>query len=271
MADDSTLLRAVRSLKPDVPPVDEAESRALLNQVNARIAASAATADEVAELTPRQPPVAARRMLAGAAAAALLAVGVVTLTDDGGAPAYADWSPVPTELRPAEMDEITSICPDQFFGAPEDQDAPEVTPVLAERRGEHQILLSASEAGAYQYCVLLPDPGSDLGYRPHIESFDPGTSAPPQPSDSTGVYSAFTGEPWAPSPDHGAMTVFLGTVGEDVDAVELHTENGSFAEASVMEGWFLVWFPDAVQLSDTATVTTDDGDEVEVTIEGPGS
>ncbi|UFU05265.1 hypothetical protein [Ruania halotolerans] len=270
MAEDSTLLRAVSALKPSVPPVDEADSRALLDQVHARIADSTATAEDTARLTPKQPPVAARRVLAGAAAAILLAVGVVTVNNYEDTPAYADWSPVPTELRPAEMDEITTICPDRFLGALDGEEPPEVTPVLGERRGEFQVLLSASEEGAYQFCMLLPDPEFDSGYRPHIESYDPGPSAQIWPSDDDGVYTAHTGDPWRPSPDHGPMTVIFGTVGNDVEEVEIHTENGSFAEASVMDGWFLVWFPDAVQLSDTATVTTNDGDEVEVTIERPG-
>ncbi len=269
MSEKSTLLRAVGALKPPAPEITGDESQALLDRVNARIAEGATPLEEARRLTPYQPPVATRRILAGAAAAGLIAVGAITLSDDTPT-AHADWSPVPTELLPAEMDEITNICPDQFFGTPDGEEPPEVAPVLAERRGEFQVLLSASEEGAYQYCILLPDPEFDSGYRPHIESYEPGPSAQIWPSDDHGLYTAQTGTPWQPSPDHGPMTVFLGTVGNNVEAVELNTESGSFAQASVMDGWFLVWFPDAVQLSDTATVTTDDGDELEVTIERPG-
>ncbi|UFU04109.1 hypothetical protein LQF12_05850 [Ruania suaedae] len=270
MSEKSTLLRAVAALKPAEREVSEAESTALLERVNAQIADGATPLEEARRLAPQPPPATTRRILAGAAAAGLIAVGAITLGNQDPPMAYADWTPVPTELRPAEIDEITQVCPDTMLVAPADVDPPAITPILAEQRGDYQVLLSAAESGAYQFCMLLPDEDSDLGYRPHIDGYLPGGSSQVMPSAPDGVYSLSAGEPWNPSPDHGAMTMVVGTVGEDVSELEIRTENGSFAEATVNEGWFLVWFPDAVELTETATVTTDDGEEREVTIERPG-
>src|SRR5699024_11327120 len=81
-----------------------------------------------------------RRILAGAAAAVLLMVGVYTLSPQQTPEAYAGWTATPTELAAAELGDTAQMCPPPEI--PGDGETVDVTPILAEQRGDYRLMLS---------------------------------------------------------------------------------------------------------------------------------
>lgn len=258
MGEDSTLLRAVRSLDPQADHDEQTPaSDQLLTDIQTRIAAEAEHT-RPADVVPRPIPRRTRRILAGAAAAVLIGAGIVTATSQTSPQAYASWTATPTDLRAADVAEMSDLCaaplPD-----PDGSSAPELTPVLAEARGDYQMLVSVAEESTFSICFGFP--GED--------AVREATSLPPEETfaepaaDGAQVISAAT---WQPLPDHGEVTYAFGSAGADVRGISLSTANDSFAEASVSDGWWVVWFPGEVSFGDTLTVTTADGAVRETTI-----
>src|SRR5699024_4050927 len=127
-----------------------------------------------------------------------------------------------------------------------------LTPVLAEARGDYQVLVSVAEQSTYSVCFGCP--GEDAVHE--------ATSLPPgEPVEDPGPCEAhlINAATWQPLPDQGEMTYAFGSAGEEVTGISLSTENGSFAEASISDGWWVVWFPGEVSFAGTMTVTTADG------------
>lgn len=258
MAEDSTLLRAVKTLNPVPTDSVRAEGR-LREEIRTRIAREIDTV-HIADVVPQPISRPARRILAGAAAAVLLLVGVFTLVPRNTPEAFAGWTATATELAPAELGSMADLCPptEVFAGG----ETIEVTPVLAEQRGDYRMRLAVSDTG-YQWCFVMPDPDAASGVRRGAEGlFWPADRSPVAagPEEVT-LVQAGSHEPF---PDLGPLTMAVGTAGEDVTEVRLATANGSFADATVADGWWIVWFPGEVQLGDTMVVTTSDGTETEV-------
>lgn len=254
MAEESTLLRAVKTLNP--VPLEEADTADdLREEIRQRIAAEADSVRPT-DVVPQPISRPTRRILAGAAAAVLLMVGVYTLSPQQTPEAYADWTATPTELAATELDDTAQMCPPpEIHGNGETVD---VTPILAEQRGDYRLMLSVGEGGASQWCFVWPDPDAERGFQSQGEGLIPGDPAPAPESTSVQVLAA---EPWEPSLETAPITVAMGTAGADVTGVRVSTANGSFADATVTDGWWIVWFPDRVELGDTITVTTASGSQ----------
>lgn len=264
MAEDSTLLRAVKTLNP--VPVDEVPaSEALREEIRARIAAETDTVPS-ADVVPRPISRPTRRILAGAAAAVLLLVGVFTLSPQNQSDAYASWTATPTELAPAALEDLAELCPPNEI--PLGQDMVPVTPIIAEQRGDYRMMLSVADAG-YQWCFVMPDPDAEGGVQRGAE----GVAWPADQSiepEGPGDVTFLDGGTQEPFPDLGPLTMATGTAGSDVTSVRVPTADGSFADATVSDGWWIVWFPGEVELADSLTVTTTDGQQTEVPAE-PGA
>lgn len=258
MAEDSTLLRAIGSLDPQTEHSQTPDdSDRLLTDIRARIAADAEHTP-AAEVVPRPIPRRTRRIMAGAAAAVLIGVGIVTVGSQQTQEAYASWTPTPTELRVADVAEMSDLCTAPLpepgtAGAP----GPHLTPVLAEARGEYELLVSVAQDSTFSVCFGFPgdDAVREAASLPDGESF-----ADPAPDGAQVIGSAA----WAPLPDHGKVTYAFGSAGADVQEIAVSTASGSFAEASISEGWWVVWFPGEVRFGDTLTVTTADGSSHQV-------
>src|SRR5699024_3414625 len=154
----------------------------------------------------------------------------------------------PTDLRIADFSEMSGLCtsplPDPV-GSP----GPEQTPVLAEARGDYEVLVLVAERSTYCVCFSLP--GGDA--IPVATYLPTGTTFEDPVSREAHLINAAT---WQPLPDQGEMTYAFGSAGEEVTGISLSTENGSFAEASNSDGWWVVWFPGEVSFAGTMTVTT---------------
>lgn len=258
MAEDSTLLRAVKTLNP-VPAEEVPASDSLREEIRARIEAEAETVP-TAEVVPRPISRPTRRILAGAAAAVLLLVGVFTLSQQNTPEAYAGWTATPTELAPAALEDLAALCPPNEI--PLGQEMVEVTPTIAEQRGDYRMMLAVADAG-YQWCFVMPDPDGEDGVQRGAE----GVAWPPEQSiepAGPGDVTFLEGGTQEPFPDLGPLTMAVGTAGADVTSVRVHTADGSFADATVADGWWIVWFPGEVDFSGSLTVTTTDGEQTEV-------
>ena len=258
MGEDSTLLRAVGSLDPQTGREETSQdSEQLLAEIHHRIADEAGQA-RPADVVPRPIPRRTRRIMAGAAAAALVAVGVGTVVNQSSPGAYASWTPTPTDLQVADVSEMSGLCTSPLPD-PDGSPGPELTPVLAEERGEYQVLVSVAEQSTYSVCFGFP--GEDAVRE--ASSLPPGeTFEDPGPRQAHLINAAT----WQPLPDQGEMTYAFGSAGEEVTDISLSTENGSFAEASISDGWWVVWFPGEVRFGGSMTVTTADGQVQETTI-----
>ncbi|MBZ2196078.1 hypothetical protein [Occultella gossypii] len=261
---NSTLLRAVQQLDPQANP-DPVDSEALLARVRLAIADAPA---EMPDLAPRQVPRTTRRVVVGAAAAILLGAAVYTVANPGQPPAYASWTPTPTELTAPVAAERAAECPtvEVMQGPPEDPtdmtDIP-LTLHLAEQRGDYTFAVSSgvSEDGEPAYSVCLVDANS--GITTAQGAILPADSAV-APSSADGVEVFNDSVDWSVTSEEDAITYVFGTAGTDVTAVDVHTDSGSFAHASLADGWWAVWFPGDVDLTTDLTVTTSDGTTREV-------
>ncbi len=259
MAEESTLLRAVKTLNP-VPHGEVPASSDLRAEIRSRIEAGA-DAVRPADVVPRPIPRPTRRILAGAAAAVLLMVGVYTLSPQHTPEAYASWTAAGTELAPAALSELADLCPSTQVQIDDDETV-DVTPILAERRGDYRMRLAVSDVG-YQWCFVMPDPASADGVRRGAEGLSWPADRSPVPAQADEV-ALVQSDSYRPFPDLGPLTMAIGTAGADVTGVRVTTADGSFADATVADGWWIVWFPGEVQLGDTMTVTTSDGQQTEV-------
>ncbi|WP_157612198.1 hypothetical protein [Ruania albidiflava] len=232
----------------------------LREEIRSRIAADADSVrpDDVVPQPISRPT---RRILAGAAAAVLLLVGVYTLSPQRTPEAYAGWSASATELAPAQLGAMADLCPPTQVPVGADESV-EVTPILAEQRGDYKMRLAVSDVG-YQWCFVMPDADADSGVRRGAEGmFWPEDQSPVPAGD--GEVTLVQASSYAPFPDLGPLTMIVGTAGADVTEVQVATAGGSFADATVADGWWIVWFPGDVELGDTMTVTTSDGTQTEV-------
>jgi hypothetical protein len=260
---NSTLLRAVQQLDPQADP-DPVDSEALLVRVRLAIADAP---EEMPDLAPRPVPRTTRRVVAGAAAAILLGAAVYTVANPGQPPAYASWTPTPTELTAPVAAERASECPDvELLQEPGDDGGAEVTEIpltmhLAEQRGDYTFAVSSGvgEQGesAYSVCLVEPDRTTAQG-----EVIPANATVAPPASDEVVVLNDSVD--WSVSSEEDAITYLIGTAGTDVTAVDVHTDSGSFAHASLADGWWAVWFPGDVDLTTDLSVTTSDGTTREV-------
>jgi hypothetical protein len=151
-------------------------------------------------------------------------------------------------LVPAE--DVADRCPTVEVGPP---DIP-VEPVLAEQRGSYTFAVLSGD-GVFVECLIstaleepfimaqgttLADPDAfDLGLAPALV-LDPGS-------------------PWGDEGGEGPITTVVGLADDGVTAIQVSTTDGVEAQASVADGWWSVWFPGDVEISEELVVVTAEG------------
>lgn len=240
------LLDAVRGLDPaaGAPDID---SDQLLERIRAR-AGDPATAD-VTHLVPHPRSRPARRIAMGAAAlSAIVAVALVLTLTQRGPQAYAGWQPEPTAVSPATAAER---CPDVEPGPP----PVPVEPVLGEQRGSYRFAVLAGE-GVFVECLT-----SDALDEPFVvaQGTQPADPAAFELGDAPAVVLS-PGGTWASEGGEGPITTVIGLAAPEVSEILLTTTDGTVAEATITGGWWAVWFPGEVEISDDLRLVTPEGE-----------
>lgn len=242
------LLDAVRGLDP-AAGAPELDGEAMLARIHER--ARGARPADVAHLVPRARSRPARRLAMGAAAlSAIVAIALVLTLTQGGGQAYASWVAQPT-LVPAEA--AAEMCPEAEIGDPDEPPTP-IEPVLAERRGSYTFVLLSGE-GVFTECLIS---------RAGDEPFSVAQGAWPSDPDAFEIGSApalvlTPGESWFPEGGEGPVTTVIGLAGHDITGVRVTTTDGVSADAAIVDGWWSVWFPGDVEISDDLVLTTPEG------------
>lgn len=241
------LLDAVHGLDPaaDAPEID---AEAMLARIH-RQAATTGRRDDSHLLPPTRSRPARRLAMGAAALSAIMAIALVLTLTQQGPQAYASWVAEPTLVEPAVAAER---CPDTEAGPP----PVPVEPVLAEQRGSYtfavlvgegvigECLVSAAggEGSVIAQFVTPADPAAfDLGEAPVLVLY---------PGETLGVEGGV----------EGPITTVVGLAADDVTAVRVSTTDGVVAEAAIEGGWWSVWFPGDVEVSDDLVVETPEGE-----------
>ncbi|WP_251305860.1 hypothetical protein [Georgenia satyanarayanai] len=143
----------------------------------------------------------------------------------------------------------------------------EVRPALAEKRGELAYILLEGE-NTYMQCLVVG--GTDTEDWDAMVSVVHGNvgdghpvdipEPPKRPEDITVLSTGSS--PWGERPDEasgGGITSAYGLAGPEVEAIEVTTSDGTRAQATVDNGWWAVWFPNASPIDKHVTVTTTGG------------
>lgn len=240
------LLDAVKGLDPagGAPEIDGDALLARIRQERHETGSA-----DVTHLLPPARSRPARRLAMGAAALVLVTVVALALTlTQRGPQAYATWVAEPTLVAPSKA---AQDCPQVEPGPP---DVP-VEPVLAEQRGSYTFAVLAGD-GVFVEC-LISTAGDELvviaqGATPTDPSAFDLEQAPALVLDP--------GSSWGSEGGEGPITTVVGLAADDVTAVSVSTTDGLRAEASLTDGWWSVWFPGEVEISDDLVLTTSDGE-----------
>lgn len=167
---------------------------------------------------------------------AVTAVVVPVLTT-GGDKAYASWSPLPVALSPAEGAVAAGACLANLGQVAD----PQVTPMLAERRGTWTYVLIRPTDEIQSSCIMptaeiTDSPAGDR--RRWFGSTDEELSDPVRDVDEVRVDTAATG-----STKEGLFSYSEGAVGRDVVDVTFTTPRGVTVKASVDNGRYAAWWP----------------------------
>jgi len=247
------LLDAVRGLDPaaTAPEIDGDAMLARIRQE--RYEAGQA---DVTHLLPPARSRPARRLAMGAAALVLVTVVALALTlTQRGPQAYASWAAEPTLVPTSQAAEL---CPTVEPGPP---DVP-IEPVLAEQRGSYTFVVLTGE-GVFSEC-LVSTAGEDLFVM--AQGTTPGDPAAFDLGEAP-VLVLDPGVSWGSEGGEGPITTVVGLAADDITAITVSTTDGVRAEASLEGGWWSVWFPGEVEVSDDLVLTTPDG-ETTVSLSG---
>jgi len=240
------LLDAVRGLDPAAGAPD-LDGDAMLARIRSR--ARRVQADDVAHLVPRARSGPARRLALGAAAlSAIVAIALVLTLTQSGPQAYASWVAQPTLVPAAEAGEM---CPDTEPGPP----PVPIEPVLAEQRGAYTFVVLTGD-NIFVECLF-----STAGDEPWVVM----QAAEPGVEDALELGSApalvlIPGTSWGWEGPEGPITTVVGLAGADVTGVRVTTTDGVSADAALVDGWWSVWFPGEVEVSDDLVIVTADGE-----------
>lgn len=249
------LLDAVSSLDPARDPL-EIDSDAMLERITARVEAAD---DDVSHLVPRRASGAARRVAMGAAALVTLVVGVIVFQQAGQPEAYASWTATPTLVEP---DGRAAQCPPTEPGPDMTTQIP-LEPVLADQRGSYTFVVLAGD-GAFSECLV-----STAAEQPFVIA--QGTLVPDRGTLDPGVAPALVVDPgsvWGAEGGEGVITTVVGVAMEDVTAITITADDGTTARAAVENGWWSVWFPGEVEVTEDVVITETDGTETTLPFSG---
>jgi hypothetical protein len=167
---------------------------------------------------------------AGGAAAAVTAL--VTLGSSAG-PAFAGWQPAPTIPGPGQLAQAAQAC-GRDLGSP----------VLSDSRGPYTASIYANSTT------------SDLCLKGNGVSVSSSSTLDSVVSPPTGHIQIGGGGTRDSAGD--ALTLVDGRAGAGVTAVKVERSDGSSVEATVVNGWYLAWWPGTVAATN-AQVTTASG------------
>ena len=212
-----------------------------------------------------------RRTAIGLVAAAAATGGILTIAGpSGGDSAYASWSTTPSPLTAADHAVAVQACRTVLRNDPGARDlhaSGTWSDLVSDRRGDWvSVALSdtASTAEAAQ--------SGDLLLGTCLVDLPAGTSKPITVLDN-GISgsSVVKLEPaqieqadieYTESQNHPAVAFSFAQVGADVRAVQITLPNGKKVDATVDNGQYVAWWPDAAGQGDSALsyrVTLDDG------------
>ncbi|PVG81110.1 hypothetical protein DDE18_20090 [Nocardioides gansuensis] len=246
MNTDATLATLDPATTPadlDVRHVERAQ--ALL----ARITATE-PADTVVLLRPRGPVV--RRVVAAGgavAAAVVLTVAVPDLVGSDDA-AYAAWSPVPAAVSAEQAEAAADACLDGGpFGWLPGRQGPDLDALVTEARGSWTMAYFSDPSGMNEQVCLLR--GDEL-VGTHGQAAGPGAQAVEVAAD--GAHGSIGG---VLSTEDESLRSSTGLVGDDVVGLVLHTEAQGDVTATIANGHYAAWWPDApvTEQSESADTT----------------
>ncbi len=277
-------------LRPD-RTIDPAGLEAAHDLLHARIAGTAPST--VTDVASRRRRGAARLGLLGAAAAAVAAVALA-LPNPTDSAAFAGWTAVPANLDAADTEAAGAQCLAQRTGldVPEESrpdNLADAKAVLADRRGETTFTVLASDAGL-QSCLIGPhiSTSSVLTGEGVSTTVDLSSSSPTAPAQLGAAVGRDDAQPEADAATYASGGIngvgsdapwgfAVGRVGADVVSVEVILGDETSVTASVADGVWAAWWPQAVLVADVvptlADGTTGTSPEITDAIEvvlGPG-
>lgn len=158
-------------------------------------------------------------------AGAVAALVVIFTLGSNPAPAFAGWSPTPTQARPGQIARALAICGLH-------------RPVLIDSRGPFIAAVFARPGGV---ATCLQGPGT-IG----------GGTAQGEGRLHAGQIQTFE---QTASSARGSATMLDGRVGRGVTGVAIRLSNGRTVTATVRRGWYLAWWPGRPRGA-TAQITT---------------
>lgn len=222
-------------------------------------------------MSPRRRPVSRARTGALAGVGIAAAAAALVVVSPWSAPAaYATWTRVPSSVTssvPAGLaDECSPVT--HWPGARGVVEVP-VAPVLTEVRGDYTYVVQSGD-GVWSECLATvgAEPGTwDVVQTAARLPADLAASAPT--GDEVVTYELGTTSWASGEAGPGALTSAVGRAGADVERVEVALDDGTTAEASVEDGWWVVWAPGADAMTGRATLTLTDGTEEAVRLSAP--
>lgn len=165
------------------------------------------------------------------AAVAALALGLIVVQGGGGDRAYASWTPEPSPVSDADLDVVADACRSMLDGS---IDLGAARLALAERRGEHVVLLYRTEDPDTSGSCLV---GHLEGSRrvDGVSAGAGGSSGPAQLAPPTGFTQGAVAQ-------YQGASITDGAVGEQVVGVTIHAGD-LVVEASVEDGRYVAWWP----------------------------
>ncbi|NIZ90319.1 hypothetical protein [Kineococcus rubinsiae] len=237
--DDSDLRAALRSLDPAAAALTAQEQqragatleRILATDPSTEPATGAGHPHAPARQPARRHP--GRRVLLSGAAAATLTFTCLTFLNPGDDDmAYASWTPQPAPLSEHEIDVVAPACRAQLRGG--SLDLQQARLVLAERRGDHVVLLYRTEDPDMSGACLARNPRGSAD----VDDVSAGAAGSDGPAQVASARAFTQGAIF----EYHEASVTDGAVGTEVLGVTIHA-GAILVRASVAGGRYVAWWP----------------------------
>jgi len=232
-----------------------------------------------------------RPVLVGVTGALAIGITVASFVLPGQTPpAFASWTPVPTAVSAERTAVLAAACDitDALAKLPPDiaPDASAMVPVVVDVRGDYTIVVK-SDGKSYAQCWLytaedgsIVNVGGGLGIHHETEDSQYGLLVSDggwvTAGDQWGILESDIGRggklavvsigtsQWDGHDTVGApFSLAIGRATDDVTAIEATLSTGEQVQATVNDGWWLLWTPGAASLPDEVTITSADGSQTQ--------
>jgi len=272
-------------MTPDIKPLDPAPAPTVPTANDAALLSVVAT-DQTASVpvdvlpAKHQAPI-AWLISGGVATVCLVGVLVVALTSPAAVPsAFADWTPQPNaNLTTQQVGLLVNACTAVFPAANVVDGegnvvvSSSVKPVVVDERGSHFLIIAAAP-GWLSVCAgqTTPEPAPTFSTAADVPSW-----APPA-GEIVPMGATLFGVPGAPAAKAGqpqAFEIDYGLVGADVAKVQVVTDLGVTADASLGGGYWAVFAPVGTSVVGNGSFTTyiitrTDGEKLTIDLNGSG-